>query len=37
MYQIEQLIQVVDFDAIVCSDEGTASDGDSGYSGLFGN
>lgn len=37
MYQIEQLIQCVDFDAIAYSDEGTGSDSDSGYSGLFGN
>ena len=37
MYQIEQLIQCVDFDAITYSDEGTGPDSDSGYSGLFGN
>ena len=37
MYQIEQLIQCVDFDAIAYSDEGTGPDSDSGYSGLFGN
>lgn len=37
MYQIEQLLQCVDFDAVACSDEGTRSGGDSGYSGLFGN
>lgn len=37
MYQIEQLIQCVDFNAITCSDEGSGSGGDSGYSGLFGN
>ena len=37
MYQIEQLIQGVDFNAISCSDDGIGTDDDSGYSGLFGN
>ena len=37
MYQIKQLIQGVDFEAIACSDKETRGDSDSGYSGLFGN
>lgn len=37
MYQIEQLIQCVDFDAIAYPDEEIGTDSDSGYSGLFGN
>ena len=37
MYQIDQLIQAVDFNAIACSDVDTVDDGDSEYSGLSGN
>jgi hypothetical protein len=36
MYQIEQLMQCVDFDALTCS-ANTATEEDNGYSGLFGN
>ncbi len=37
MYQIEQLIQGVDFDAITCSEDERGGNGSTGYSGLFGN
>lgn len=37
MYQVEQLIQNVDFNAIECSDEEIEPEDDNGYSGLFGN
>jgi hypothetical protein len=36
MYQIEQLMQCVDFDALTCS-ANPATEEDNGYSGLFGN
>ena len=37
MYQVEQLIQNVDFNAIEYSDEEIEPEDDNGYSGLFGN